>query len=93
MPEQVAKVSISAIADPRLFQEFPAFGGVDLKYFPVVVYDIPYSRQAVIVGEDQGDSLVSIPLVVGSQGALIFFCGSLDVSRYLFFIVTSFDQV
>ena len=66
MSEQVAKISISAIADPRFFQEFTAFSGVDLEDLPVVVYDLPYSGQAVIVGENQRDSLVSIPLVVCS---------------------------
>ena len=73
--------------------EFAAFRGVDLKDLPIVVYDIPYSGQAVIIGKDQGDSLVYILLVVGSEGTLIFFCSSLDVSRYLLLIVTSLDQV
>ena len=93
MPEQVAQVPISAITNPRFFSEFTAFSGVDLKDLPIVVYDIPYSGQAVIIGKDQGDSLVSILLVVGSEGTLILFCGSLDIFRYLLLIVTSLNQV
>ena len=93
MPEQVAQVPISAITNPRFFPEFTAFSGVDLKDLPIVVYDIPYSGQAVIIGEDQGDSLVSILLVVGSEGTLVLFCSSLDIFRYLLLIVTSLHQV
>ena len=93
MPEQVAQVPISAIADPRFFPEFTAFSAVYLQDLPIVVYDIPYSGQAIIIGKDQGDSLVSVLLVVGSEGTLILFCGSHDISRYLLLIVTSLDQV
>ena len=93
MPQQVAQVPISAVTDPRFFLEFTAFSGVDLKDLPIVVYDIPYSGQAIIIGNDQGDSLVSILLVVGSEGTLILFCSSHDISRYLLLIVPSLDQV
>ena len=93
MPQQVAQVPISAVTDPRFFLEFTAFSGVDLKDLPIVVYDISYSGQAIIIGNDQGDSLVSILLVVGSEGTLILFCSSHDISRYLLLIVPSLDQV
>ena len=93
MPERVAQVPISAIADPWFFPEFTAFSGVDLKDLPVGIYDIPYSGQAIVVGNDQGDSLIFVLLVVGSEGTVILFSSSHDVSRYLLFVVTSLDQV
>ena len=93
MPEQVAQVPISAIAYSWFFPEFTAFSSVDLKDLPVGIYDIPYSGQAIVVGNDQGDSLIFDLLVVGSEGTVILFSSSHDVSRYLLFVVTSLDQV
>ena len=43
LSQQVAQVSVSAVADPWFFLEFAAFSGVDLEDLPVVVYDLLYS--------------------------------------------------